>query len=1292
MPDPVSSLFVSYLVTNIAQKALEGYVQKFVTNAIADGVKSVDKKLAGDIVRKALKEFAIAFGTELHTAGLNRARAKPFRKPVMAFLLEEEVQATLTEALKASCHSIDARVLARCWKTGYYRQLVPQWFPRGERLFPTTFKENYPSLVYGKPFPFLPPEFDWGRVSQAYFEAVCNLIKTDEQLRAVYTVELTEQIAAAQGIQADFDLRKYAESLQETYGTLRIQSLAKSANLHDRPVKLFRVFVPQMARECGGYLPHYDWQKRDLEILRQRGGIAEDFDPDRAEVLKQTYLDRSANPVQAFLEPGNAQYAKYLVVLGDPGSGKSSLLQWLALRWAHLKDTDPNKLVLEPLPIVIELRRYFAEWRETQCSFLEFLHRGSSAVCHLNQHTLKEWLDRGQAIVMFDGLDEIFHETHRETITTAIHRFTNDHRDVQVVVTSRPIGYDDRILRNAEFQHVMLQDFEDEQIEEFSQKWHEQVYLDDEPEREEKQERLARSIAVSTPIRLLARNPLLLTLMAILNRYQELPRDRSELYGDAARLLLYQWDEEVKKFPQEGRILAQLDYRDKAQILQRLAFSMQTNGDKLSGNAIDVKTLETILSEELATRQFNADSLALARKLIEQLRGRNFILCFLGNDYYAFVHRTFLEYFCAQELAARFERRDAPNAKNAIGVKELIGLYRTHWQEKDWHEVLRLLVSSIPVGFAGQAIKALLEQETADDKEENDPATALFLAADCLGELRDRSDVKDQATEIDCRLKEFAKTPGLNSDLSQRVINTVTELSFIGSRGTLTWLQGCLDYDRSSYIPESAVQAIAQNWKQNNSDFDCLTWLRHRATEDKNEYVRATAVKEIAEHFKNEETRSLLLEWVRQDEHSDVRGAAVSALGEHFKNEETRSLLLERVRQDEDFEVRRAAVSALGEHFKNEETRSLLLERVRQDEDFEVRRAAVSALGEHFKNEETRSLLLERVRQDEHSEVRRAAVYALGEHFKNEETRSLLLERVRQDEHFFVRMAAVSALAEHFKNEETRSLLLEWVRQDEHSDVRMAAVSALGEHFKNEETRSLLLEWVRQDEHSDVRGAAVSALGEHFKNEETRSLLVEWVRRDEDFEVRRAAVYALGEHFKDEETRSLLVERVRQDEHSDVRRAAVSALAAHFEDEETRSLLLEWVRQDEHSDVRRAAVSALAAHFEDEETRSLLLERVRRDEHSDVRSTALKAIAYTQAPTPQTFDLLCDVARHDPFVREYDTHTNPRQTALELLLDRFPNKLLETVILLRDRAQNDPDEKLQNWAQEKLSELDTKSA
>ena len=80
----------------------------------------------------------------------------------------------------------------------------------------------------------------------------------------------------------------------------------------------------------------------------------------------------------------------------------------------------------------------------------------------------------------------------------------------------------------------------------------------------------------------------------------------------------------------------------------------------------------------------------VARLLIEQLRSRNFILCFLGGDAYGFVHRTFLEYFCASEYVWQFKETQT------LSIEQLkTEVFGKHWQDESWHEVLRLIAGMI---------------------------------------------------------------------------------------------------------------------------------------------------------------------------------------------------------------------------------------------------------------------------------------------------------------------------------------------------------------------------------------------------------------------------------------------------------------------------------------------------------------------------------------------------------------------------------------------------------------------
>jgi predicted NACHT family NTPase len=130
--------------------------------------------------------------------------------------------------------------------------------------------------------------------------------------------------------------------------------------------------------------------------------------------------------------------------------------------------------------------------------------------------------------------------------------------------------------------------------------------------------------------------------------------------------------------------------------------------------------------------------------MIEQLRTRNFILCDIGSNYYAFVHRTFLEYFCAWSYIWQLEAQK-------ITIEQIrIEVFGNHWYEESWREVLRLIAGMIlDPKNVGEIIEYLMEQpgESADFAN-------LLLA---LAEVRNRKAISAISDGLLERLKKFAK-------------------------------------------------------------------------------------------------------------------------------------------------------------------------------------------------------------------------------------------------------------------------------------------------------------------------------------------------------------------------------------------------------------------------------------------------------------------------------------------------------------------------------------------------------
>ena len=362
---------------------------------------------------------------------------------------------------------------------------------------------------------------------------------------------------------------------------------------YERQLTVKEIFIPQNARYCQEYLPKdYELPKEIQKLLRERGDIASEVRPEDLERYQKAYTQQQTRSILEVIDDINY---RYLVILGDPGSGKSTLLKYLALQWSKL---PANQLSSQPIHLLIELRKYSRSRDDKECKdFLGFIECDSSQSDNLNKNILHEWLQAGRAVVMFDGLDEVFEVQKRNRIVDQIHNFTQTYPKVQVIVTSRIIGYQQQRLKNAEFHHFMLQDFEPEQIKDFIQKWHDLTFTD-RLKKAASLERLDKAISESRAILELAGNPLLLTMMAILNRNQELPRFRAKLYEEASKVLLHKWDFDVKEKLGHHKIDPYLiDQEVKQSICGRIAYKMQSSGKGLAGNIISREDLRQTIAE-----------------------------------------------------------------------------------------------------------------------------------------------------------------------------------------------------------------------------------------------------------------------------------------------------------------------------------------------------------------------------------------------------------------------------------------------------------------------------------------------------------------------------------------------------------------------------------------------------------------------------------------------------------------------------------------------------------------------
>ncbi|MEM8502104.1 MAG: HEAT repeat domain-containing protein [Cyanobacteria bacterium P01_D01_bin.1] len=1233
-----------WLVKDFLGPAAKDFCQDFLKQKVTDGLARNAPEPLQRAIAQSVKFFLDVFQNELENCGLPAALIHhEFREPVKRFINDSAVISALGEAFDTDTQELDEKFFQ------------DRWLAVGNEPMPEAFR--------------------WQEAIANYTRRVKGLIKYDEDLNRALLADHQEKISANTsellGVAVPFELRQHQESLKEKFGALSLDSLDTTGAAYDN-LRLWKVFVAQDVRECAEFAPQmYEMPRERLLELQAAGEIDPLLSVDVLEQQRRSYAEKPIESVRGVV--GLTQESSVLrsVILGDPGSGKSTLLRAMALSWAEkpmaaLKD--------QPVPILIELRLYAQDKEKGICnSFLEYLHKGNTA-CRLNQIEVDALLKSGKAVALFDGIDEVFDSKLREAVKTDIHRFSNRYAAVQIVVTSRWLGYRAEALRKAEFQHYMLQDLNEEQIEDFLEKWHELTFTETQAEeRERKQARLQEAVTESKAIRELAGNPLLLTTMAILNRdlQQELPRNRARLYEGASEVLLHQWDVEGKLYERAELKDWQIDVRDKQAMLRKVAHHMQANEEGLSGNVISQEDLEQILTDYLKIREVER-ARTVAKVMIQQLRERNFILCYLGADNYAFVHRTFLEYFCASEFAYQFNERKLDNE----GLK---ALYGEHFHDESWDEVLRLIAGMVEPRFVGEIIEYLLEQRV-DFVEHLEPeyfpvcpvgdiewlkATGLsnlFLAADCLSEVRTCNEVLPTSILLLDKLKQVVKTeyPYPLTNESARMLVEVVAQNWKDDPETLIWLKDCMSWDHYSYIPGAALRSIIQSWKD---DIHTLPTLKSRAQNSGGEDIRSAIVTEIAKGWKDDSDTLPWLKSVARDNDSwYVKHTAVSEIAEGWKDDPDTLPWLKFLARDVGSEdVRGAAITEIAEGWKDDPETLPMLKTFALSGDVDVRSAAITELAKGWKSDsDTLSTLKACASNDSDGTMRYTAVFALARGWKDDpDTLPWLKARAQDDDQGDVRSAAVTEIAKGWKDDpDTLPWLKARAQNDEQGDVRSAAVAELAKRWKNDpDTLPIVKICAQNDTDGDVRRTAIAELARGWKNDpDTLPIVKICAQNDTDGDVRRAAIAELTRGWKnDPDTLPIVKICAQNDTDGDVQCAAISKLARIWKSDIDTLLILKYLAQNSTGDVRSEAIFELTQGWKDDST---------------------------------LLDFWCDRTLQAPFKRQYDWQDNPRQIALDGLVKQYPNHP-KTKELLRDRAQNDNDEQFRTWAAKQLTRLES---
>ncbi len=955
-------------------------------------------------------------------------------------------------------------------------------------------------------------DFAWQAAAKAYRRQLQKQQLLDPELCQRLTAQFTARAATAAerlvGVYPEANIRKYADRMRKKYNVLELSHITPATADEPGKINLRDAFIAQDVRED----PPPVELPRDLAARLAEGKeTGEDDTPGSSEArpgeltseeLETVRAAYAARPRQPALEVLADPARRLAVFIGGPGSGKSTLMRYLLLNQLQTFEEGHSESQHQWLetcrrhfPLLIELRHFIADReRDPKLTFLRFLHRlGEAEGWALNEEFIHGVLKSAPSLVMFDGLDEIFDEKPRGRIIQEIIGFSHDYHRARVLVTSRPVGYDDHALRSAGFGHFEIQDLDDDQIKTFVEVWFGLVFSRQPRDREQRIHRVLSATGESTAIRLLSGNPMLLTIMVLIAKQQELPRERARFYEQAADVLCHIWD--VNRHLENATLKARyVSLDDKKALLRRIAYRMQASDEGLRGNFIRRTDLEREIRQFFEQRYDMAgnEALVLSRVMIDHLHERNYILCLYGSSgegIYGFVHRTLLEYFCATEYA--FKLWMDPEYSIDDLLREA---FEDNWEEPAWNEVLRLICGLVGERYAERLIQFLIcvTSPLPPQGATHEIPRHLVLATQCLAEVGNLTPLDKTGTLLQDSLTDCLSVltePGMRHQFSVDVPSSVQNLLAaarqIGVRwpGRIAWIRR-LDGDLRRLEGTAARVMLVELASFCLRDCsETLPIMRNLAAHDSNASVRSAALEALARIWpEDDQTLPLVRKHAAHDKDDDVRSAALEALSRAWpRDEQLLTLVRKRAAEDSSAQVRSAALASLARLWpEDKQTLPIIRRLATRDNGEYVRSAAMEALARIWPEDElTLPIIRELAAGDIRFSVRRAALETLVRVWpEDEQTLPFIRKQAAEDKSANVRSAALEVLARIWPEEEqTLPFFRQRAVEDANEYVRSSALEALTRVWPDDqETLPTVRRIAAEDADAAVRRVALEAL------------------------------------------------------------------------------------------------------------------------------------------------------------------------------------------------------------------------
>lgn len=364
-----------------------------------------------------------------------------------------------------------------------------------------------------------------------------------------------------------------------------------------------------------------------------------------------------------------AEFPK-LFILGKPGAGKTTFLKHTALR--------AIKHEIKKVPLFVTLK----ELSDTGMAIVPFMtHQLTVHRFPEPEAFLERLLEKGDALVLFDGLDEVnLADNKRDEMIRQVNDFVYRYSDCPTLMTCRVAATD---YSFTQFEYVEMADFDEAQMRRYIDLW----FVGDTTKRENFKKVLLKDDAYK-PVRELAQVPLLLALLCLVyEERNEIPPERHEIYGEATRALLSKWD--ASRNINRDVVYQQLAADRKQKMLATIAAQTFEKGDYF----LKEKDVERLIADYLqGVPKLEEPDAAL---VLESLEAQHGIFVERARGIHSFSHLTLQEYFTARYIVDNEQRGTVNRLMRHVG-------------DERWNEVFLLVAGMLDdaTEFAEQYLAA----------------------------------------------------------------------------------------------------------------------------------------------------------------------------------------------------------------------------------------------------------------------------------------------------------------------------------------------------------------------------------------------------------------------------------------------------------------------------------------------------------------------------------------------------------------------------------------------------------